>query len=256
MNLYSFARPSSKAISQDLWGKQRSLPAEGAQGGYNAIARPQEPWAQEGGRYYTNLTYSIQEVNPEESDGSRLRMTSPTGGRSLREAEERDSSRGLVLELSSEELAVQTSDIGDRDVLGAFDFASTSVRTVTEAQLIHLSDHSLSTAGSFDTTLWEESQLADLSRDEEHSRAVLTSCSAGTATDTSGSVHSHIGVSLRNGDSVSIGYTTGIDRHEATSLDNLVVGRAVYHEVTDDGEASRAPRLDGDRITIVEATHV
>ena len=46
------------------------------------IARPQEPWAQEGGRYYTNLTYSIQEVNPEESDGSRLRRTSPTKGRS------------------------------------------------------------------------------------------------------------------------------------------------------------------------------
>ena len=48
----------------------------------NAIARPQEPWAQEGGRYYTNLTYSIQEVNPEESDGSRLRRTSPAKGRS------------------------------------------------------------------------------------------------------------------------------------------------------------------------------
>ena len=42
--------------------------------------RPQEPWAQEGGRYYTNLTYSIQEVNPEESDGSRLHMTSPAKG--------------------------------------------------------------------------------------------------------------------------------------------------------------------------------
>ena len=100
---------------------------------YNAIARPQEPWAQEGGRYYTNLTYSIQEVNPEESDGSRLRKTSPAKRRSRREAKESDSSRGLVLELSSEELAVQTSDIGDRDILGAFDFASTSVRTVTEA---------------------------------------------------------------------------------------------------------------------------
>ena len=168
--------------------------------------RPQEPWAQEGGRYYTNLTYSIQEVNPEESDGSRLRMTSPAKGeKPPQEAEERDSPRSLVLELSSEELAVQTSDIGDRDVLGAFDFASTSVRTVTEAQLIHLSDHSLSTTGSFDTTLWEESQLADLSRDEEHSRAVLTSCSAGTATDTSSSVHSHVGVSLGMGIALASG---------------------------------------------------
>ena len=57
---------------------------------YNAIARPQEPWAQEGGRYYTNLTYSIQEVNPEESDGSRLRRTSPAKGeKPPQEAEER-----------------------------------------------------------------------------------------------------------------------------------------------------------------------
>ena len=70
--------------------KQRSLPAEKAQGGSYAIARPQEPWAQEGGRYYTNLTYSIQEVNPEESNGSRLRRTSPAKGeKPPQEAEER-----------------------------------------------------------------------------------------------------------------------------------------------------------------------
>ena len=75
--------------------KQRSLPQKERREAYNATARPQEPWAQEGGRYYTNLTYSIQEVNPEESDGSRLRMTSPTGGRSLREAEEREFVSGL-----------------------------------------------------------------------------------------------------------------------------------------------------------------
>ena len=46
--------------------------------------------ALEDGRYYTNLTYSIQEVNPEESDGSRLRMTSPAKGeKTPQEAEER-----------------------------------------------------------------------------------------------------------------------------------------------------------------------
>lgn len=70
-------------------GNKEASPQKKRREACNAIARPQEPWAQEGGRYYTNLTYSIQEVNPEESDGSRLRMTSPTGGRSLREAEER-----------------------------------------------------------------------------------------------------------------------------------------------------------------------
>ena len=59
-----------------------SSPQKKRREAYNAIARPQKPWAQEGGRYYTNLTYSIQEVNPEESDGSRLRRTSPAKGRS------------------------------------------------------------------------------------------------------------------------------------------------------------------------------
>ena len=34
-----------------------------------SIARPQELSTREDGRYYTNLTYSIQEVNPEKSIG-------------------------------------------------------------------------------------------------------------------------------------------------------------------------------------------
>ena len=80
----------SYGYGQHLSEKQRSLPAPKYGEAYNAIARPQEPWAQEGGRYYTNLTYSIQEVNPEESDGSRLRMTSPAKGeKPPQEAEER-----------------------------------------------------------------------------------------------------------------------------------------------------------------------
>ena len=67
-----------------------SSPQKKRREAYNAIARPQKPWAQEGGRYYTNLTYSIQEVNPEESDGSRLRRTSPAKGeKPPQEAEER-----------------------------------------------------------------------------------------------------------------------------------------------------------------------
>lgn len=71
-------------------GNKEASPQEKRREAYNAIARPQEPWAQEGGRYYTNLTYSIQEVNPEESDGSRLRMTSPAKGeKPPQEAEER-----------------------------------------------------------------------------------------------------------------------------------------------------------------------
>ena len=81
-DLYSFALPSPIGTVNTFQRKQRSLPQKKRREACNAIAHPQEPWAQEGGRYYTNLTYSIQEVNPEESDGSRLRRTSPAKGRS------------------------------------------------------------------------------------------------------------------------------------------------------------------------------
>lgn len=66
-------------------GNKEASPQKERREAYNAIARPQE-----GGRYYTNLTYSIQEVNPEESNGSRLRRTSPAKGeKPPQEAEER-----------------------------------------------------------------------------------------------------------------------------------------------------------------------
>ena len=79
---YSFAPPSPMGMVSAFRGNKEASPQKKRREACNAIARPQEPWAQEGGRYYTNLTYSIQEVNPEESDGSRLRRTSPTKGRS------------------------------------------------------------------------------------------------------------------------------------------------------------------------------
>ena len=79
---YSFALPSPMGMVSAFRENKEASPQKERREAYNAIARPQEPWTQEGGRYYTNLTYSIQEVNPEESDGSRLRRTSPAKGRS------------------------------------------------------------------------------------------------------------------------------------------------------------------------------
>ena len=70
----------------------------------------------------------------------------------------------LVGQLRTNEFAVQASDVADRDTLWTFGFASTSVCTVTEAQFVHLSQHSLSTASSFYLTLWQQCQLAYLSR--------------------------------------------------------------------------------------------
>ena len=94
-------------------------------------------------------------------------------------------SRGLsVGEFSLDELAVETGDVAQRNVLGTFGCASTGVGAVTEAKLVHLSYHSAGAASAFHLTLGEKCELADLGADEEHCRTVLASCHAGTATDT------------------------------------------------------------------------
>ena len=68
----------------------------------------------------------------------------------------------LVSQLCLDELTVQTSNVSDSFTLRANSLACTSVRTVTEAQLIHLGNHSLDTLSSLYTTLRKQCQLAYL----------------------------------------------------------------------------------------------
>ena len=56
--------------------------------------------------------------------------------------------RSLVLELCREELAVQTGDMRDGNLLGALGLAGSRVGAVAEAQLVHFGDHRLGTAGA------------------------------------------------------------------------------------------------------------
>ena len=70
--------------------------------------------------------------------------------------------RSLVLHLSLEELAVETSDVADAYALGALSLAGTGVGAVTEAELILAGEHCLGTAGCLYLTLGKEGELAHL----------------------------------------------------------------------------------------------
>ena len=144
----------------------------------------------------------------------------------------------LVLELSAEELAVEASDIGEGDGFGALGGASAGVGTVTESEFVHLGNHRFGASSCLDLTLGQECELADLGGDEEHRRAVLTCCSAGTATDTGRCVHRLVGYRLGDRNGVSIGYTASIYTDEASGLHDLIVRTAIYHEVLDYREST------------------
>ncbi len=162
----------------------------------------------------------------------------------------------LVGELCLDQLAVEAGDVGDGLVLRADGLASTGVGAVAEAELVHLGNHVLHAAGSLHATLGKKGELRDLRRYEEHGRAVLTSCDTGATADAAGAVHSLVGILLGDEDGIGVLSLTSADGGVAASLDDLVESTAVHHAVLDDREGSRAPRLDGDDVAIVEAAHV
>lgn len=162
----------------------------------------------------------------------------------------------LLFELGLEVLAVKTCDIAQRNVLGAFGSASAGIGTVAEAEFVHLAYHCTGAASTFYLTLGQQCKLADLGGYKEHSRAVFAGSDTCAAADASSAIHSHIGHLFGDGYGVGIGGATGVEGYVTAGLLNLVKGIAADHEIADYGESGRAPRLDGDGVTIVEFAHV
>lgn len=146
--------------------------------------------------------------------------------------------RGLVAALSAEELAVEACDVAELDVLRALGSAGTCVGAVTEAELVHLGNHSLHAAFCLNLTLWKQGKLADLSRNEEHSRTVLASCNASAATDASGRVHSLVGSSFGDRKGISVLCSAAVERNVTACLLNLVESVTIDHKVLDYRECS------------------
>ena len=62
----------------------------------------------------------------------------------------------LIRQLSLDELAVQSGDVGDGFALGADGFAGTSVRAVAETEFFHSHHHFLGATGGLGTTLRQQ----------------------------------------------------------------------------------------------------
>ena len=162
----------------------------------------------------------------------------------------------LFSAFSFDKFAVETGNIAQRYVLGALSGASTGIGAVAEAKFIHLAHHGAGTALTLYLTLGEECELANLSRYEEHGRAVLAGSHTCATSDAGCRVHGSVGYFLADGEVVGILGTTAVERYVATGLLDLIEGVTVNHKVADYREGSRAPGFDGDGVAIVELTHV
>ena len=65
----------------------------------------------------------------------------------------------LISQLCLDHLAVEAGDVGDCLVLRTYCLAGASVGAVTEAELVHLSNHVLNTTCSLYAALWKQSEL-------------------------------------------------------------------------------------------------
>jgi len=142
------------------------------------------------------------------------------------------------------------------NLLGALGLAGSRVGAVAKSQFVHLGDHRLGAARTLDTALGQFGERRHAGGDEEHGRTILARRGAGSAADAGGGVHRLLGVGLRDRNGVGVGHRVRAHRDEASGLQNLIVSRTVHHEVLDDGERRRAPRLDGDRRAVLELAHV
>src|SRR5690606_536056 len=70
------------------------------------------------------------------------------------------------------------------------------------------------------------------------------------------SIHRLVGNMFWNGYSITVGNTACVYRDITSSLDNLVECAPIYHQVADNRETGRTPRLYSDGVSVVEFTHV
>ena len=98
--------------------------------------------------------------------------------------------------------------------------------------------------------------MDELGRREQVGRAVRARRHAGAAADALRGVHRRVGDRLGDRDQVGVGRTTGRRGDEAADLDDAVERRTVDHQVLDDRERRRPPRLDDDLVAAVEHAHV
>jgi hypothetical protein len=155
-----------------------------------------------------------------------------------------------------EQVAVHPGDHRQRDALGADRGADPGVGAAAEALGVHLLHHRGHPVVALGLALRHQPEVGDLRRGEQHRGRVRAGGGAGAAADAGGRVERRGGVLVRHRDRRRLGCRTGGRAHVPARLDDPVERGTVHDEVPEHRERPRAPRLDDDRVTVVEVPHV
>jgi hypothetical protein len=131
---------------------------------------------------------------------------------------------------------VHLRNIRNRNPLRTFHLTSARKGAMPKAFLLHLIRHAHYPLMRLGLPLRQGVQVIDFSGGEECCRGVLAGSHAGPTTDAGRRVHGPVGDVLPDQDGVGLGGGTGLGADVGALLDDAVEGRAVDHQVFDDGK--------------------
>src|SRR5690606_18748855 len=142
------------------------------------------------------------------------------------------------------------------DTFRAFRLAGACVGASSEAFRLHLRSHPFNTGFALRLSLGQQGKLRDFGPDKKSRGCVFAGSHAGTAANAYGSVEGLVGRTLRNGNGVGIGYSSGVHGNVTARLLNAVKRRPVYDQIPDNRKCFCTPGLDDDGVSVRKAPHV
>src|SRR5712691_3039444 len=159
-------------------------------------------------------------------------------------------------EARAEQVAVQSRDEGEANLLGAHGFALARVRAAPEHLPVHRGHHVTRACGALGLPLRQEPEVRHLRGCEQHGGGVRARGDAGAAADARRRVEGEVRVFFADQDGVGVGRRARRRADEAARLDDSVKGAPVDDQILDDRERSGAPGLERQAIAVPEAPHV
>jgi hypothetical protein len=134
--------------------------------------------------------------------------------------------------------------------------AFVNVCAISETFVIHCANHVQDTATAFWLALAQECEMRNFCARKQHRGSIWTGCHTSAATDASCCFHCNVGIVFGYRDRVRFRRRTYAGGNETPGLHNPIERTTIDYQIFDNGERSRAKRLDYDCRSVTKPSHV